>query len=509
MKKNINPTYSLLFIGIVLCFLQFSTSSCDPTKRNNRNNTRDTITTNNIDSNKLVVDRDTTPVDVGPVRIKTVNWCDTVQKSRFEQYVICYTKKGDEPIIADTIKVLRVDPGSLFNIDTTRTINKKATYNVAVMMPFMTNLFKTSAEAELSPKSLRAVEFYEGMQLALDSLRKMGVNLNIKVYDTKKSATTVDALLLKDDVKDADVIIGPVSSKLIPKVADFAKENGKVLISPFNPRTSIVKDHPSYIQVNPSYNSHSKRIIEFIESQAEGTNVVLMGMTRDSGRIQLLQEQYAIAKNDENARLPEYIASGRSVSLGNIQKHISKGDLNIIVIPSYKDESFVYNALRELHSLIDLVETKKSHDVIVIGMPAWKYYERMNMEYYENLNLHITSEFFIDMEDELNKEFKTVYKTTYGIAPRHYAYIGFDLAIYTGYMLNKYGTEFHKFLEDEKMVRRHTQFRFKEQYQVLTTPAEGNGGNGDLLEHKASLSRYENEYINLLEFEEFKFQKVE
>ncbi|MCH2045517.1 MAG: ABC transporter substrate-binding protein [Saprospiraceae bacterium] len=508
MKPKMNLNYSLFFIGMILCFLQFSMSSCDPTKRNGQNNTRDTITTNKIDTNRLTIDT-TTPVDIEPDRIRTVNWCDTVQKTRFEQYVICYTKKGSEPIIADTIKVLRVDPGSLFNQDTTRTINKKASYNVAIMLPFMTNLFKTSAEAELSPKSLRAVEFYEGMQLALDSLRKMGVNLNIKVYDTKKSATTVDALLLKEDIKNADVIIGPISSKLIPKVAEFTKENGQVLISPFNPRISLVQEHPSYMQLNPSYNSHSKRIIQFIESQDVGTKVVLLGMAKDTGRIQLLQEQYAIARKDENARLPQYIASSRNMSLGNIQKYLSSTALNIIVIPSYKDEVFIYNSLRELHSLIDLVETRKSHKVIVIGMPAWKYYERMNMEYYENLNLHITSEFFIDTENQLNTQFKTVYKTTYGIAPRHYAYIGFDLAIYTGYMLHKYGTEFHKFLEDEPMVRRHTEFKFKEHYKILTTSAEDNGGNGDLLEHKAQLSRYENEHVNLLEFDDYKFQKVE
>ena len=493
---------------VILIALGFFMTNCNPTKRGGVK-IRDTITTNQIDSNHLaVVDTPTSPRrDTLPPIEKVLNWCDTIQKSRFEQYVICYTKKGDSPILSDTIKILQVDPNNLLAKDTSgRRTNKKAVYNLVIMMPFMTHLFKRSVSAEVSIKSLLAIEFYEGVSLAIDSLEKMGLSLNINVFDTRKSESTLDALFLKEEVQNADVIIGPVSSRLIPKVATFAKTNGIILISPFNPRTSLVEDHPSYIQISPSYASHSKRIIDFILHQPENTKVLILGMARDTGRIDLLQEHYAIAKNDENAKLPQYVTPGKNVSFSSIRGYFSGDALNVVVIPSYKDESFVYNALRELHNLIDLIESRKNYDVIVIGMSTWKYYERMNIQYYENLNLHITSEVFIDMEEEDTKNFKEAYKTRFGIAPRHYAYVGFDIAIYTGYMLNKYGTSFHKFLEDEPAKRRHTKFSFKEQYSIESRKATK---DSDLLEHEVKLVRYENEYVNLLEFEKYKFQKVE
>ena len=66
---------------------------------------------------------------------------------------------------------------------------------MAVLLPFYKNLNDTlvasfeekdDAEKIILGKSAMALEFMQGIHLALDSLERLGVSINLVVYDTRK-----------------------------------------------------------------------------------------------------------------------------------------------------------------------------------------------------------------------------------------------------------------------------------------------------------------------------------
>ena len=56
---------------------------------------------------------------------------------------------------------------------------------------------------------------------------------------------------------------------------------------------------------------------------------------------------------------------------------------------------------------------KVKNDVVMYGMPRWMEFERISFDYFENLQLHVSTANFIDKEDIKTKEFITKFYEKY------------------------------------------------------------------------------------------------
>ena len=93
---------------------------------------------------------------------------------------------------------------------------------VALLLPFMTN------EATPSANTLRFIEYYEGMLLAVDSLRNSGCSIELSVFDTGNGTKKVKEILKEDALKEANLIVGAVQIifGMFLKVANQWKQHG-------------------------------------------------------------------------------------------------------------------------------------------------------------------------------------------------------------------------------------------------------------------------------------------
>jgi hypothetical protein len=507
---------SILFFFLILLTVFYSCSTSSHTTNNNTHldpvtgkntNPKDTSKTGNYtavtNSDKV---NNSNPGD-------TITWCDTLKQSEFRSIVVCFEKVGNNKIKADTVDVLEINKNAIYSVtEVDSSLNLKLAYKVVVMLPFMSKNFVPAPTKEIPSRSIKAVEFYEGVLIALDSLKSEGVSLFVDVFDTQKDSALVESLLLKRELQEADIIIGPVSSKNLRIVAEFAKNNKKTLISPFNSRSDLTTDNPYYIQVNPSFKVHSDLIVEHIhkiESDPElfrtplETNMIILALQRDSSRIADLQSSYSAYKNDTAAHFAQLIRNTPTIDIEDIEPFLKKGKLNIILIPSYQDEGFIYNALREIQKLVDKVEPKKGHQIVIVGMDRWKYYNRINFEYFESMNLYLSSQYFTDINSDDVQKFKKDYKAVYGIGTREFGFIGFDMMLYFGRVINKYGTNFPAHLWKENAQYNHTKFQIEPSYEALV-PLDADAGQ----EGQTILRNYENKFLNFLKFEDYKLQRV-
>jgi hypothetical protein len=438
----------------------------------------------------------------------SIIWTDTLVENEFVKYVVRYKKYTDMPVVRDTIAVIDIS-GDISTEKTEQTwvSRKKSTYNVAMILPFMANMYRGSGE--IPAQSTRAVEFYEGVKIALDSLSREGVNLKLHVFDSKRDLEGLKEVLVKMEDKEWDLIIGPTSTDVLTELAAYAKENSIPMISPFNNNSEIAENNHYFIQVNPSYDLTAKYIVSFLGqvkppqfSPMKKVKYLILATDEDSAKVDLIQKEFSLLKNDTNALLPQ-LYSKDAISVSSMLGYFEKNALNVIVIPTERNETFVFSALREISSLFDKVEKMKSYNFIVIGSPYWKYFERVNYEYYDNLKLHIADNYFIDLEERKNKQFEEGYRKLYGIAPREFAYTGFDVMLYFGRMLHKYGTAFPENFHQETDKRRHTDFKYEPVYE-LTKFLDGN-----TVREQKQIIRFENRAMNFLKFEEFQFKSVD
>lgn len=129
-------------------------------------------------------------------------------------------------------------------LSTPKKIERVNMIKVALLLPFMTN------EAKPSSNTQRFIEYYEGLLLAVDSLRNSGCCIELSVFDTGNSTKKVKEILKEDVLKEANLIIGAVQNDQIAPVAEFAEKNNIKYVIPFTSKNDDVLSNANIFQVN-------------------------------------------------------------------------------------------------------------------------------------------------------------------------------------------------------------------------------------------------------------------
>jgi len=105
----------------------------------------------------------------------------------------------------------------------------KDKYTVSVMFPFLTSTLDPSPGKKQNQIML---DLYEGMRLANDSLRNQGIKIDLLAYDTDRSAETVKKLLQTEEIRNTDLIVGPLFRDEVRPVLNFSQTNQTNMFNP-------------------------------------------------------------------------------------------------------------------------------------------------------------------------------------------------------------------------------------------------------------------------------------
>ncbi|MBA2422289.1 MAG: hypothetical protein H0V61_03600, partial [Chitinophagales bacterium] len=112
---------------------------------------------------------------------------------------------------------------------------KKDEYTIALLLPFESNKVYISDLAKetsyyFPQETQLAVEYYQGAMMALDSLQKMGLKSKVFVYDVGLDTIAFKNVLRKPEMKNTDLLIGPVSNRSLKIASQFSLKNKVTLV---------------------------------------------------------------------------------------------------------------------------------------------------------------------------------------------------------------------------------------------------------------------------------------
>ncbi|MCW3785447.1 LysM peptidoglycan-binding domain-containing protein [Plebeiibacterium sediminum] len=366
----------------------------------------------------------------------------------------------------------------------------KETISVAVMLPFDVEATKKANiitkivddeevevdrdEPILSSRSRTFVEFYEGMLLALDSIKKQGVNVQVFTYDTAPDTNKVKQILAQPELKSVDFIIGPAFTSNLKLVSDFSYEHGIKLIYPLSNKNPEIKRNPYLIQVNTPDSLMYDKYVSYIVNKSQGSRILVL----KSKEPESLENQFCSALKDK--LYMDYIPKGLSPNYMEVsfsQQDVQAIDAlldseipNLVVIPSPK-EADISKILTTLHGVVELSSDKQ---VKLIGFGDWLKYQTINAEEIHDLNTDILTSYALDYDDTVTNEFLTKYRSWFNTEPfavapyfirpgknskfSKYGIWGFDVTYYFMSARVKYGKEFEYCLPDFKS--KQVQFNF-------------------------------------------------
>ena len=381
-----------------------------------------------------------------------------------------------------------------YNLEMKDTVFIKSRYNVVVMMPFglQTAFIEEGEEGfdrEGKTERLREISmsFYRGMTFALDSLKKRGANLNVTFIDATTEADVLSALQ-RDEVKNADLIIGPLQRKSIEKVSSYASRKGIHVVCPVPQSNKVLLSNPNLSKVFPSMESEMKAMAEHVANTHAGENVILINSkdVKDARMVQLFKKYYDQAlKASPNMTLQGYTEiEGSSKFVGEFEAKLSKAQRNIIVVPAgNQSRSMIAN----LQSKIQLLN-EEEFQVLMYAPDDWLNYDFLEITYKNRTQLAVPSAQYLDYENPSVTHFADAYQKEFQVDPSKYAFLGYDIMMFYGCGLIQYGINFpNNFESIDRSGLLHIAFDYRK------TGME---------------SGYENEHVYLLRHHEMKLENL-
>ncbi len=387
-------------------------------------------------------------------------------------------KKGDVlkiPVKKVNYSVIEKDVTNLVSKDSVVNTNagviKKDVYNVALMLPFMFNRndvemskpLKIDQVRELYPTTKITFEFYQGFVMALDSLTKTGLNVNLYVYDTKKDTNTIGGIFKKAEFNSMDIVVGPLYNRTIKYTANICKERKIKIVLPFKADSKVLHENPYVFKTVSSNMTLVDGIVDYIIENHSHHNILLFKPTStvDKALYERVRERF-------NSRIQEkegaYNTKIIEVNLGSksgreLNGFINKDTANIFIIPSV-NVKFVSGAMMRLNSLLNLNPYAKNLRVTAYGLEDWNQYDDLDVMHRVRLNQHYASYRYVDYNKGSGLDFVKAYRARYGVDPTVYATQGFDIGLYFMGAMHLYGTNFEPYLGNYKVDLIQNDFNF-------------------------------------------------
>jgi ABC-type branched-subunit amino acid transport system substrate-binding protein/LysM repeat protein len=337
--------------------------------------------------------------------------------------------------------------------------------------------------ADFPEKSRIAIEFYQGALIALDSLKAKGVSVHVHIFDTGSDSTGIVDLTQFPELKKMNLIIGPLYTNSFIAMSKFAKEHSIPIVSPLSQNNKILLGNIMVSKSTPSIITQLEQLSDYIGKTYFDQNLILLGSANPK------EQNYTnTVKQIVNDAMKTHDRSDSvisAMSIKNISENLRPDRINVIIITN-TNPSNVTDLLSKLNKLRE--DSKGKDSLIVFGMSAWSGIESIDIEYLNNLNVHLPSPVFTDYGMARVKNFIEGYRNTYHTDPSDYVFEGFDVTHYYVSALKHTGKKaMQSSLPDQKWSGLHTDF--------------------DLYQSSVE-SGYENKRVFVLRYDHYQLVKV-
>lgn len=307
---------------------------------------------------------------------------------------------------------------------------------VALVLPFFAGEYPLYQDTlpdyqavKISPRSEQFVNFYEGILLAVDSLKTLGYKVDLHVFDSERSTEKMYSIASELDILRPDLILGPVYASEYKVLADNMEYKHAPLVYPLSSRGGNLGAYSNFVQVNASFEVLVEKMVLWLEAQSKNANIIHVrtgneGTDADEKRI--LQEQLGRLSD-----MQTFVWNVDQISLDALRTMLLPDRENILVMPTTK-EADVSKILPVLSALSD------GYHISVVGLPEWQHFTSVDHETYYKLNTRLFMYSYIDYQSEAAKRLSEKYRKYFYTEPATLVFKAFDMGMYFIELAAKY-----------------------------------------------------------------------
>ena len=312
----------------------------------------------------------------------------------------------------------------------------------------------------ISSEQMKMVEFYEGVLLALDSLKKQGVSVDLHIYDSGNKWASIAPILKKPEMRSMNIIIGPAYETHIAEAAAFADTTGIRLVIPFARQVDEVFTNPYIYQVNTPQSYFYSEVYDHFFMQFPHPNVIFFDSPEEKD-----DNMVAGFKRELNDRGIPYtvLLADTATNKDTILTVLDTERQNILMMTSEKIGGL--NHMMPVFQLTKRDTAATKFDIHLFGYPQYQVYTNNHLASFYEIDTYFYSSFYTNNLLPEAKDFHQKYRRTYSkeIVNRYpkYAILGFDIAYYFLKALHLYGTDMENRLGEMQYTPLQTGFKFE------------------------------------------------
>lgn len=324
------------------------------------------------------------------------------------------------------------------------------TIKAAIILPFLEGVSKGEAA--------RMVEYYEGFLMAVDSLKRTGTSIDLYTYNSGPETASLNSILGKNEMKNMDIIFGPLYQQHISPLSDFAKKNDIRLVIPFTSKDNAVFRNPAVYQINTPQSYLDSEVYDHFVRQFPHANVIFLEANQQTkDKIDFIK---GLKEELKNRSIP--MKTLKEDATVESLKAVLRADRENVFIPTSDSNLTLIKILPQLTLLVRDQPESRIH---LFGYPKWQTYTKDHLDAFFELDTYFYSSFYTNNLLPAAINFTKNYRRWYGkdMDERYpkYGMLGFDTSYFFLKGLSRYGSEFEKNMQELNLTPIQTGFKFQ------------------------------------------------
>ncbi|MEC7772711.1 MAG: LysM peptidoglycan-binding domain-containing protein [Bacteroidota bacterium] len=315
----------------------------------------------------------------------------------------------------------------LDKINLVDSINFENRPKLVFMLPFRLDKVNV-ADAEKAEELIKnrrdlalSLGFYTGALVALDSIKKMGVSVDVKTYDTQLDQAKVKEILFRENLNGVSAIIGPLAAGPLDEVAVQASAKDIPVIAPISSDSKL--SHSNVFFSVPRDVVLREKMLSYMEKIYKDENIIIIA-----------DSTHHVAHDSILSKFP---AAQIAKVIDNKSLHLDE----FLVQLSEEKENWVFletdqpNMVASVTSILNSANTAAISDEETVEINVRMFTTSFNAAFEDDAvskthlsNLKFTYPSFY--RESVNDSFTRAYSQKYnGVLPDRYAVRGFDVTM--------------------------------------------------------------------------------
>ncbi|MCU7548368.1 ABC transporter substrate-binding protein [Chitinophagaceae bacterium LB-8] len=270
------------------------------------------------------------------------------------------------------------------------------------------------------PKFLHSgLEFYQGAQLALDSLQRAGAPLEVFIYDSKSKRYPLAQQLNDPAMNGVELMIAHANPGEVRMLAETALQRKVPLISATLPNDAGVQNNPYLVILNSTLRAHCEGIYQYLQKNHRQDKTILF--RKNGVQENQLRDYFSdIAKSTTSSPLKiDVVDAGTITNTSALVQKLDSTKRNVVIAGSL-DIGFGTELSRQLAAI------GETYPITLIGMPTWEEIKEFSKPEYKSIEIIYTSPFSYNRTNRLMTQISNEFVSKIDSRPTDMFFRGYE-----------------------------------------------------------------------------------